>query len=42
LIRRDFVSQGEVRSFNFNNWRFVPESYMQRAKRNEFEELLAR
>jgi 2',3'-cyclic-nucleotide 2'-phosphodiesterase/3'-nucleotidase len=42
LIRKDFVNQGEVSSFSFNNWRFIPESFVRQAKMREYDELKAR
>jgi 2',3'-cyclic-nucleotide 2'-phosphodiesterase/3'-nucleotidase len=42
LIRKDFIRQGEVASFTFNNWRFIPERYSKIAKDREFSELMGR
>ena len=39
LIREDFIRQGEVKAFRFDNWRFVPESYTKPAKAREIREL---
>jgi len=39
LIREDFIRQGEVRAFSYDNWKFVPESYAKPAKAREIKEL---
>jgi 2',3'-cyclic-nucleotide 2'-phosphodiesterase/3'-nucleotidase len=42
LIRKEFVRQGEVRSFHYNHWKFVPKHYLEAAKSREFSELQGR
>jgi hypothetical protein len=37
LIYQDFTKQGEVRAFQFNNWRFVPESHVGPARAREIK-----
>jgi 2',3'-cyclic-nucleotide 2'-phosphodiesterase/3'-nucleotidase len=37
LIRQEFINQGNVRSFHYNNWRFVPEEFVSPAKQRERE-----
>jgi 2',3'-cyclic-nucleotide 2'-phosphodiesterase/3'-nucleotidase len=42
LIRREFMQQGEVVPFQYNNWKFVPERYVIPAKEREILELKER
>jgi 2',3'-cyclic-nucleotide 2'-phosphodiesterase/3'-nucleotidase len=42
LIRRNFVREGEVRLFQFNNWRFVPSELVDPAKERELQEIQRR
>ena len=39
LIHQKFTDQGEVEMFHFDNWKFVPDSYVQPAKARELYEL---
>jgi hypothetical protein len=39
LIRQDFIRQKEVKAFQYNNWKFVPENYLIPAKAREIKEL---
>ena len=39
LIHQDFIRQGEIRAFQFNNWRFVPEHYAIPAREREIGDL---
>jgi 2',3'-cyclic-nucleotide 2'-phosphodiesterase/3'-nucleotidase len=42
LIHQKFIRQDEIMPFKLSNWRFVPESYVEVAKKREFDELLNR
>jgi len=37
LIHQNFVKQKEVNAFRYNNWKFVPESYMTSIREREME-----
>jgi len=39
LIHQDFIRQGEVRAFRFDNWRFLPEYYAIPAREREIRNL---
>jgi hypothetical protein len=39
LIRQKFIQQNEVAPFQYDNWRFIPENYLESAKERELKEL---
>jgi 2',3'-cyclic-nucleotide 2'-phosphodiesterase/3'-nucleotidase len=39
MIRQNFIRQGEVYKFQYNNWKFVPEEFVKSAKKREQKEL---
>jgi 2',3'-cyclic-nucleotide 2'-phosphodiesterase/3'-nucleotidase len=39
LLRLDFIKQGEVKAFQYDNWKFVPDSYFKPAEEREIKEL---